>query len=80
MPLLKRLADTHLTALGCYVGSGGYSLFFISPSKGWKPNGSTFLPPGKHTEYVIIAYWMMTNNFFLPDIDKLSVPQLGKSR
>lgn len=64
IPLIKRLADTHLTAVGCYVGSGGYSLFSVSPSKGWKPNGNIFLPPGKHREYIITVYWIMTINFF----------------
>lgn len=80
IPLIKRLADTHLTAVGCYVVSGGYSLFPVSPSKGWKLNGSTFLPPGKYREYVIIVYWMMTSNFFQSDREKLSVPQERKSR
>lgn len=64
MPLIKRLADIHLSAVGCYAGSGGCSLFSVSPSEGWKPNGSTFFPPGKHREYVIVAYWKMTNNYF----------------
>lgn len=67
IPLIKRLADTHLTAVGYYVGSEGYSLFSLSPSKSWKPNGSPFLLPGQCRECAIIAYWMTTNIFLLPD-------------
>lgn len=74
--LIKGLADTCLTTGGYYVGSGGYSLFSLSPSKRCKPNGSLFLPSGKCRECAIIAYWMTRNIFFLPDREKSSAPQV----
>ena len=56
IPLIKGQADTRLTAVGYYVGSEGYSLFSLSPSKGWKPHGSPVPPPGMCRECAIVAY------------------------